>query len=84
MIKLTCNLGNDIIQIIEVKVTEPLTILKEKLDIQNDNTKFIYNGMTYSINCNLNFKDIGLTSDSYIFLNVPAVSGCSLLNKYNI
>lgn len=75
MIKLTCNLGNDIIQIVEVKVTEPLTILKEKLDIQNDNTKFIYNGMTYSINCNLNFKDIGLVSDSYIFLNIPAVSG---------
>lgn len=75
MVKLTCNLGNNTIQIIEVQKTDPLNILKEKLDIQNNNTKFIYNGITYSINCNLNFKDIGLTSDSYIFLNIPAVSG---------
>lgn len=75
MVKLTINLGNDIIQIIEVKVTEPLNVLKEKLDIQNNNIKFIYNGMTYSVNCNLNFKDIGLTTDSYIFLNIPAISG---------
>ncbi len=81
MPKLTCNLGNDNIQVIEVNVTDPLNILKEKLDITNSNTKFIFNGVTYMLDSNLNFKDIKLISDAYIVLNIPAVSGKSILNK---
>jgi hypothetical protein len=76
MVKLTCKLGTEgDIQIVEVEITDPINILKEKLDIHNKNTKFIFNGVTYMLDCNLNFKDIGLTTDSLIFLNSPAISG---------
>jgi hypothetical protein len=75
MVKLTCKLGTSDIQIVEVEVTDPLSILKEKLDITDNRTKFIFKGVTYMVNCNLNFKDIGLTSDSLIFFNSPAISG---------
>lgn len=75
MVKLICKLGTEDTQIIEVKITDPLYILKEKLDIHNKNTKFIFNKVTYMVDSNLNFKDIGLTSDSLIFFNSPAISG---------
>ena len=75
MVRLTCKQSTTDIQIIDVQVTDPLSILKEKLDISDDRTKFIFNGVTYMVSCNLTFKDIGLTSDTIIYLNNPAISG---------
>ena len=60
MVKLTCKRGTEDIEIIEVKITDPLTILKEKLDIRDNKTKFIFKGVTYMVDCNLTFKEIGL------------------------
>ena len=74
MVTLTCLLGGDI-QIVEVKITDPLSILKEKLDITDKKTKFIFKGVTYMVDSNLNFKDIGLTSSTSLFFNNPALSG---------
>ncbi len=72
---LTCKIGTEDIQIVEVEPNDPILILKEKLDINDNKTKFIFKGITYMINCNLYFKDIGLTSDALIYLNSPAISG---------
>ena len=74
MVTLTCLLGKDI-QIVEVKTTDPLSILKEKLDIYDKKTKFIFKGITYMVDSNLNFEDIGLTSNTSLFFNSPAMSG---------
>jgi hypothetical protein len=74
MITLTCLLGEEI-QVVEVNVTDPLTILKEKLDINDKKRKFIFKGTTYMVDSNLNFKDIGLTYNTTIFFNKPAMSG---------
>ena len=51
-ILLTCFLGN-IIKIIEIVDNEPLSILKQKLDIKDNYIKFIFKGITYSISSNL-------------------------------
>lgn len=74
MITLTCLLGNDI-QVVQVNITDRLSILKEKLNIYDKKTKFIFKGVTYMIESNLNFKDIGLTTDTSLFFNNPALSG---------
>ena len=75
MVRLTCKLGTNDTQIVEVRITDPINILKQKLGIYNNNTKFIYKGVTYMVDCNLSFKDIGLIYDSSIFMNSPAISG---------
>ena len=74
MITLTCLLGNDI-EVVQVNVTDPLSILKEKLNISDKRTKFIFRGVTYMIESNLNFKDIGLTSDTSLIFYNSALSG---------
>ena len=78
LIKLTCRSKTEEIQIVEVDTNDPLTVLKERLNIQDNQTKFIFNGLTYMVDCNLTFKQIGLTSNANIFLNSPAISGSSL------
>lgn len=75
MIQLTCKIGTSDIRIVEVEITEPLSVLKERLNIYDKKTKFIFKGVTYMIDTNLTFKDIGLTSNSSIFINNPAISG---------
>ena len=72
--KITCKLGPNT-KVVEVSPNDPLYILLEKLQITDKQAKFMFNGSTYSIYCNLTFKEIGIYSDSRIFLNNQAISG---------
>ena len=73
-IRLTCFLG-DIIKIIEIVDNEPLSILKQKLDIKDNNIKFIFKGMSYSISSNSKFKDIGITENTKLTFIFSAIAG---------
>ena len=73
-ILLTFFLGN-IIKIIEIVDNEPLSILKQKLDIKDNYIKFIFRGITYSISSNSKFKDIGITENTKLFFIFPAIAG---------
>ena len=84
MITLICKLGTEDTQIVEVDIEDPLYTLKKKLDINNNNTKFIFNGVTYMLDSNLTFKDIGLISNSSIFLNTPAISGLIKIDTFKL
>ena len=73
-ILLTCFLGN-IIKIIEIVDNEPLSILKQKLDIKDNYIKFIFKGITYSISSNSKFKDIGITKNTKLTFIFSAIAG---------
>ena len=73
-ILLTCFLGN-IIKIIEIVDNEPLSILKQKLDIKDNYIKFIFKGITYSISSNSKFKDIGITENTKLTFIFSAIAG---------
>ena len=47
MITLICKLGTEDTQIVEVDIEDPLYTLKKKLDINNNNTKFIFNSSIF-------------------------------------
>ena len=72
---LTCRLATNNIQTVEVQKTDPLYKLKEKLDIKDNITKFIFKEMTYMVDSNLTFESIGLTSDALLVFNSQAISG---------
>ena len=73
-ILLTFFLGN-IIKIIEIVDNEPLSILKQKLDIKDNYIKFIFRGITYSISSNSKFKDIGITENTKLTFIFSAIAG---------
>ena len=73
--KITCKLGTNRTKVVEVSPNDPLYILLEKLQITDKNTKFIFNGATYSICSIFTFKEIGINSDSRISINNQAISG---------
>ena len=71
---LTFFLGN-IIKIIEIVDNEPLSILKQNLDIKDNYIKFIFKGITYSISSNSKFKDIGITENTKLTFIFSAIAG---------
>ena len=73
-ILLTFFLGN-IIKIIEIVDNEPLSILKQKLDIKDNYIKFIFKGITYSISSNSKFKGIGITENTKLTFIFSAIAG---------
>ena len=73
-ILLTFFLGN-IIKIIEIVDNEPLSILKQKLNLKNNYIKFIFKGITYSISSNSKFKDIGITENTKLTFIFSAIAG---------
>jgi hypothetical protein len=73
-ILLTCFLGN-IIKIIEIVDNDPLSILKQKLDIKDNYIKFIFKGMSYSISSNSKFKDIGITENTILIFICSVIAG---------
>ena len=73
-IRLTCCLGY-IIKNIEIVDNEPLSILKQKLDIKDNNIKFIFKGMSYSISSNSKFKDIGIAENTKLIFICSAIAG---------
>ena len=74
-IKLKVKMGSHNTKIIFINPEESLYSLLEMLCIQDKLTKFIFNGETYCMGTILTFKEIGLTSDSTIFVNNPALGG---------
>lgn len=73
--KLTCKLGAYGEEIVEVKKTDTLSILMNLLNLKDKNSKFIYNRMTYTIYSNQTFEDIGLTSDTILYIINQAIAG---------
>ena len=73
--KLICKLGHLGEFIVEPKVTDPLSVLIDLLDLKDKNTKFIFNGRTYTVSSNQTFKEIGLTRDQILFFSNQAISG---------
>ena len=68
-IRLKVKLGTSNTKIIFINPEEPISSLLKKLNICDKKTKFIFNGETYSMFSTLTFKEIGLTSDSNIYVN---------------
>ena len=67
--RLTCKLGTTNIKVVEVQPFEELHNISDK------NTKFIFNGVTYSMGSIQTFKEIGLTYDARIAVNNQAIAG---------
>ena len=73
--RLTCKLGTKNIKVVEVQPNEEIHVLLNKLNISDKRTKFIFNGITYSMASILTFAEIGLTCDARIALNNQAIAG---------
>ena len=73
--KIQCKLGTNKTITIEVSPNDPLYLLLTKLNLSDTKTKFIFRGETYCLARNLTFMDIGMTSDSIIYINNQAISG---------
>ena len=73
--RLTCKMGSRNVKVVDVQLSEPLFVLLTKLNIQDKNTKFIFNGITYSMGSIQTFKEIGLMNDERITINNQAIAG---------
>lgn len=73
--KLTCKMGTNNIRVVLAQPNENLYVLLQRLNISDKNTKFIFNGTTYSMGSILTFQEIGLTSDARIAVNNQAIAG---------
>ena len=73
--KLICQLGDYGQHIVEVKPIDKLSILLNLLGLSDKNSKFIYKGRTYTIYSNQTFRDIGLVSDTTLFIINQAIAG---------
>lgn len=73
--RITCKMGTKNIKVVEVQPDEPLYILLRKLSISDKNTKFIFNGVTYSMGSIQTFNEIGLTSDTRINVANQGIAG---------
>ena len=54
---------------------DPFYVLMKKLNITDKNTKFIYNGVQYTIGSIQTFREINLTSNAKIYMNNAAIAG---------
>ena len=68
-------MGTNKIINVELSPDDLLYILFEKLNICDKNTKFLFNGTTYSMGTILTFREIGFIKDSRININNQAISG---------
>lgn len=73
--RLTCKMGSRNVKVVEVQPNDALFTLLCKLNISDKNTKFLFNGMTYSMSSIQTFQEIGLTSDARITINNQAIAG---------
>jgi hypothetical protein len=68
-------MGSRNVKVVDVEANEALFVLLNKLNITDKNTKFIFNGITYSMGSIQTFQEIGLTSDARITINNQAIAG---------
>ena len=69
LIKIYCRMGINKIKPVEVYPQDSLSVLKQKLDIVDKHTKFIYNGITYSMSSMETFEEIGIIDRAILFVN---------------
>ena len=71
-------------KVVEVFTDNPLSILLEKVNPINKNTKIIFKGMTFMVNSKKTFKEIGMDKDCAVFFVDRAISGGKIKesNKY--
>lgn len=72
--KIICKLGFTNIKEVEVQPYEQLNVLMTRLNITDNKTKFIYNGITYRIDSNLTFQDIDIVDGTRITVNNQAIA----------
>jgi len=68
---------------VEVFINDPLFVLLKKLNIDNKNTNFIYNGLQYSLSSIQTFDEIGLRKDTEIAIDNCASPGYVLMSNCN-
>ena len=79
MVKITCKIDFRNTKVVDVRVSDPLFVLLNKLNISDKKTKFVFEGKEYRMASILIFEEIGLTSDSRISINNPAIAGGGLM-----
>ena len=75
MVFITCKLSTSCTKRVSVNISDPIYILLDKLNISDKNTKFVFEGKTYSLASILTFEEIGLIKDSLIFIQNQAIGG---------
>lgn len=75
MVKITCKIGPRNQKIVEVDISQPVSVLAEKLNITDKKTKFMYKGQPFFIYGAYTFKEINLKQDALIFINNQEISG---------
>ena len=75
MVKLICRLGPRSQKIVEVDISQPVSVLAEKLNITDKNRKFTYKGQPFSIYGLYTFEDIGIKQDTIISFTIQVPSG---------
>lgn len=79
--RLYCKLATNKVKMVDVKLTDPVSVLIEKLNLRTrieKQTKFIFRGQTYGVASTLTFEEIGFTSsDDNVRLSLinQAISG---------
>lgn len=73
--RIMCKMGTSNTKAVEVQPYEQLNVLLSRLNITDKKTKFMYQGQTYSIYCNLTFQDIDMKDNARIFVNNQGISG---------
>ena len=64
--KIKFRYNSDLIKEVEVKSNDNINILLNKLDLNDRNIQFIFNGNIYSTSSNEKFCDIGITNDTEV------------------
>jgi len=72
--RITCKLGSGNFKVVEVSPDDRLYILIKKLNICDKNTKFLFNGVTYSMGSIQTFREIGIMQDCRIIVYNQAIS----------
>ena len=74
MINLRCKFGTNDVKTVKVNPSDRIYNLLNKLDINDESAKFIFNGMTYSLGSNQTFSEIGLKDNNRIYITQQRIS----------
>ena len=75
-IRLTCKLGSRQVRAVSVYSKDPICVLMNKLNLTDKGLKFVFNGVTYSVNDHFQtFEEIGLDDNMRIFFVHQALAG---------
>jgi len=74
--RLICKMGDYGEQIVDVNTKDKLSVLLDLLKLNDKNSKFIYEGRTFTIYSNQTFEEINLTkNNTTLFIINQAISG---------